>query len=121
MRGFRWGYWDYPGGHWAYPRNRGSIFYLPYAPYFQGTCATYEALDQTIMEDSDLAQNTLLNILNDFRIPQGDKNNIRADSQNFVVTLYGKVQNPDSKVFAYFDTFNLAGVKDVINKIELSY
>jgi hypothetical protein len=121
MRGFRWGFWDYPGGNWTYPRNRGSLFFLPYAPYPQGTCATYEALDQTILEDLDVAQSTMLGILGDARIPPRDRQNIRADSQDFIVTLSGQVENPDSKVFAYLDAFNVAGVKDVINKIELSY
>lgn len=119
MRGFHWGYWNQPGGHWIYPPNRGNIFYLPYQAYPQGTCATFGALDLTLVEDEDLRENVIASIFADPRIPKNDKEQIQVIAQDRLVTLKGTVQNRQSKALAYFDAFATPGVEDVKNSIQL--
>lgn len=117
MRGFRWGYWNQPGGHWLYPPNRGRIFYLPYQPYPQGTCAAFGALDLTLLEDEDIRENVIASLFADARIPRKDKEQIEVTSQNNIVSLKGTVQSRQSKAWAYFDALSTPGVKEVKNQI----
>jgi len=120
MRGFQWGYWETPGGNWVWPPNRGDLFYLAYAPWPQGTCASFAELDQRLLTNEDLVENVYATIYADPRIPKKDKEQLQVNAQNQRVTLRGIVKNRRSKVFAYTDAFQTPGVADVENQIVIA-
>lgn len=120
MRGFQWGYWGTPGGNWTWPPNRGNLFYLAYAPWPQGTCASFAELDQQLLTNEDLAENVYATIYADARIPKRDKDRLRVQAENQQIILKGTVKNRHSKMWAYLDAFQTPGVADVANRITIA-
>lgn len=120
MRGFQWGYWNYPGGNWVYPPNRINLYPLPFNSYFEGTCASYSALDLRLLDDEELRENVITNIYDDLAIPRSEKENIIVEVKERIVILSGTARDRRTKIRVYADAFQTPGVLDVKNKIIFS-
>lgn len=119
MRGFRWGYWAYPKGPWAYPPPVVDLYSFPFDSYPQGTCANFSILDLRLLDDEELRQNVAVTIYDDPRIPRRDKEKIQVEVKERVATLTGEVHFKGSKVQAYLDALDTPGIADVRNNIKI--
>jgi hypothetical protein len=112
MLGYQWGYWTYPYYY-------GNLHHLPYRFFNQGTCANFGILDLKLLDDEELTENVIYSIYADPRIPKTDKDNIKVESRMFKISLSGEVKRRSSKFFAYTDTLQTPGVRDINNEIRI--
>ncbi len=114
----------YPYGYWGGPPPTPPCGYsgMPYSYYpwdYWDYTDLYDYNGNLILDDNEVTDLVTDTIDSNPYIPQSDKDSLKVNVKDGIVTLSGEVKNRRSKPLAYADAFWSRGVVDVNNDIKV--